>query len=145
MVFVGVWRWWSIRWLGNNQAFVPFMASSIVWRKGFKRYSLDNLDSKLEGNRSKPVGVTVKKCKKAPLILSWLPEAIALGEKYVFLCCTSSSVFRLLLGRHVLVEFLVEMGFALVRSLNLVLLSSGRCRKMLVKGLKCTHSNCRTW
>ena len=25
-------------------------------------------DSKLEGNRSKPVGVTVKKCKKAPLI-----------------------------------------------------------------------------
>ena len=44
--------------------------------------------------------------------------------------------FRLLLGRHVLVEFLVEMGFAIVRSLNLVLLSSGRCRKMLVKGFK---------
>ena len=74
-----------------------------------------------------------------------LPEAIALGEKYVFLCCTSSSVFRLLLGRHVLVEFLVKMGFALARSLNLVLLSSGRCRKMFVKGFKCTHSNCRTW
>ena len=25
---------WGL-WLGNNQAFVPFMASSIVWRKGF--------------------------------------------------------------------------------------------------------------